>query len=141
MAHRRGIHGEILSWDADDAVRIELVNVDLYDAQADVPREVTNMLRSVEQRLAAAVAAGGRRLTVLPQDDGSDAWPPDRIGASFASLHNHADHLDREARRLVANAHRMAGYETLAPSRVAEDVLSLTAAINDAAQPGSSDGA
>jgi len=132
VAHRRASHSELLSWDSDDAVTIGLVNVDLYGAEGDAARtEVAALLRTAEQSLAETLAARGRRATLSP-DEGPDAWSTDRIQASFEALHQHAALLDRPARRHVANAHSIAGYETLAPPVVGQDVQRLTSIITHA---------
>ncbi len=54
------------------------------------------------------------------------------IRGLFERLHDRAGFLDGEARTMVRNAHRIAGYESVRPGHIVEAVLRATAEITEA---------
>lgn len=153
-AHRRRAHAEILSWDFDDALTIEVTNPGLRRLDPELLRElgfddeavamerdresvnavVIEILEAADRRLEDAVATHpGRRLPARRERVRNGAAPD--VPDLFERLHGHARWLDGEGRRLVRSAHKIAGYETVSPVRVVGATLRMTAEIEAACEP------
>jgi hypothetical protein len=156
-AHRRHAHAEILEWDSDDVLTINLTNPALTridpawleelgldaadwmptvadDGTSDPVDEVLALLRSAETRLAEAMDADPRwRIHARPYRAATEATH--EIHDLFERLHYRASFLDGDARRLVRNAHQIAGYESVRPGRVVEAALRATGEITAAHAP------
>jgi hypothetical protein len=157
-AHRRRAHAEILEWDSDDVLTINLTNPALtridpawlaelgLDAVHAMPvvadngalhpaDEVVGLLRSADARLTETMAADPRwRLHARPHRAASETTI--EIRDLLDRLHYHASLLDGDARDLVRNAHRIAGYESVRPGRVVDAALRATAEITAGGGPG-----
>jgi hypothetical protein len=153
-AHRRRTHGEILSWDFDDVLTIDLVDPSVHRVDRALllelgvdPTEIPetapegdgrntsgmalDMLEAANVRLeATAAAVRGRGLPARPVRRDTDRTS--RMHDLFDRLHVHAGLVDEEGRRLVRNAHRIAGYESVSPIRIVGASLRITAAISGA---------
>jgi hypothetical protein len=90
-----------------------------------------DMLEAANVRLeATAAAVRGRGLPARPVRRDTDRTS--RMHDLFDRLHVHAGLVDEEGRRLVRNAHRIAGYESVSPIRIVGASLRITAAISGA---------
>jgi hypothetical protein len=93
------------------------------------------MLREAETRLADAMEADPRwRMHARPHRAATGTST--EIRDLFERLHYRAGFLDWEARKLVRDAHRIAGFESVRPGRVVDAVLRATAEITEAHTPG-----
>lgn len=153
-AHRRRTHAEILSWDFEDVLTIDLADPSVHRVDralllelgvdpSEIPETADEadgqdpsvmalgMLEAANVRLeAVAAAARGRGLPARPVRRDTDRTS--QMHDLFGRLHDHAGLLDEEGRRLVRNAHRIAGYESVSPIRVVSATLRVTAAIRNA---------
>jgi hypothetical protein len=155
-AHRRPDHMEILEWDADDLMGISLTNPALTrvdpevlvelgleqplgasvgtDAAAHPADVVVGLLREADGLLAEAMSADPRlRMHARPHRETAETTV--EIRDLFDRLHYHARLLDGEGRRLVRQAHWIAGYETVRPSRVVVSAIRATAEVTAARDP------
>lgn len=146
-AHRRRAHSEILSWDFDDVITIELTNPGLRRIDRALLEElgmvapgvaeegdphpdaaVIQLLEAADRQLEEAAAAHpGRRLPV--RRDRAGGGGDSDMRDLFDRLHIHAKWLGAEGRRLVRAAHRIAGYESVSPIRVVGAALRVTGEI------------
>jgi hypothetical protein len=97
----------------------------------DVHAVVIALLEAADLRLEEAVATNPRRRLPVRRDRAGTGTAPD-VHDLFERLHSHARWLDGEGRRLVRNAHRIAGYETVSPVRVVRAALAITSEIDGA---------
>jgi hypothetical protein len=104
------------------------------DGTSDPVDEVLALLRGAETRLAEAMDADPRwRIHARPYRAATEATH--EIHDLFERLHYRASFLDGDARRLVRNAHQIAGYESVRPGRVVEAALRATGEITAAHAP------
>lgn len=104
------------------------------DGGAHPADQVLGMLREAEARLANAMEADPRwRMHARPHRAATGTTT--EILDLFERLHYRAGFLDQEARTMVRNAHRIAGYESVRPGRIVEALLRATAEITDAQTP------
>lgn len=152
-AHRRRSHAEVLEWDEDDALTIVLTNPDLVqidpallvelgislppeidpEGRAVLAEQVVRNLRASYARLQDSHAAAGRPLPARRAY--SEVEIRVEINDLFDLLHRYAGLLDGEGRRLVREAHRIAGFESVRPSVVVDSLLHATAEITTAHGP------
>jgi hypothetical protein len=152
-AHRRRAHAEILSWGLEDVLTIDLANPELQridpvlleslgletaqaapaetDQLPDPLHEAIGLLEAADGRLREAVEASPRGRLPARRSVGAGSGTV-QLADLFERLHGHAGWLDGEARRLVRNAHRIAGYESVHPARVVAAALRATADITGA---------
>lgn len=152
-AHRRRSHAEVLEWDDDDALTIVLTNPDLVqidpallmelgislpreidpEGRVELAEQVVHNLRASYARLQDSHAATGRPLPA--QRAYSEVEVRVEINDLFDLLHRYAGLLDSEGRRLVREAHKIAGFESVRPSVVVDSLLRATAEITTAHGP------
>jgi hypothetical protein len=150
-AHRRRAHAEILSWDFDDVLTIEVTNPEARRVDPELAQElgladeavaaergredihavVIDLLEAADRRLEEAVANNPTRRLPVRRDRAGRGAAPD-VHDLFERLHRYARWLDSEGRRLVRRAHRIAGYETISPVRVVRAALAITSEIDGA---------